>query len=220
MHRVYEKKIQKWIEESKKSLLIYGARQVGKTWLIREMLRRNDVSFCEYNLIERSDILSILSSTSEASEISERLALYTNIPLREKESVIFLDEIQQYPDVITKIKFLVEEGRFRYIMSGSNLGVELKGIRSVPIGYMEEWQMMPMNFEEFALACGVGETALLHMRDCFQKGIALDELIHKKLLKAFYYYLVTGGMPAVINVYNESHSLERIHAEQKNIVNM
>lgn len=219
MYRVYEKRIQNWIETGKKALLIYGARQVGKTWLIREMLKRNNISFCEYNLIERTDVLSFLETASEASEIAERLALYSDVPLREKESIVFLDEIQKYPDIVTKIKFLVDEGRFRYILSGSNLGVELKGIRSVPVGYMEEWQMMPMNYEEFALASGVSAAALSHMQECFRMRKAVDEIVHQKLIRSFYYYLVTGGMPAVVNVLNESHSLERIDTEQKNIIN-
>ena len=136
MYRLCEKKLQDWIENSSKALLIYGARQVGKTYLIREMLNRNNISFCEYNLIERSDILSFLKRADSAPEISEKLAMYSDTELTIKESVIFIDEIQLYPDIVTKIKFLVDEGRYRYILSGSNLGVELKGIRSIPVGYL------------------------------------------------------------------------------------
>ncbi|MCR5474941.1 MAG: AAA family ATPase, partial [Lachnospiraceae bacterium] len=146
MYRVYEKLIRDWINNSNKALLIYGARQVGKTYLIREILKQNNITFCEYNLIERNDILGFLSNANSASDISEKLALYSDVPLTEGESVIFLDEIQLYPDIVTKIKFLVDEGKYRYVLSGSNLGVELKGIRSVPVGYLESHQMFPMNF--------------------------------------------------------------------------
>lgn len=219
MYRLCEQKFQDWIDNSQKALLIYGARQVGKTYLVREMLQRNNISYCEFNLIERTDILNFLISADNSSDISAKLAMYSNIPLKEKESVIFLDEIQKYPDIITTIKFLVDEGKYRYVLSGSNLGVELKGIRSIPIGYMESWQMFPMNFEEFAIASGVSDAALSHMKDCFRSRQPVDRIINDKLLQAFYYYLIVGGMPAVVNVYNETHSLERIDQEQKNIIN-
>ena len=219
MYRKYEKRIGRWIADSKKALLIHGARQVGKTYLIRKMLQRNNISYCEYNLLERTDILSWLKDTEDAGEISRKLALYSNTPLKEGESVVFLDEIQKYPDIVTKIKFLVDEGKYRYILSGSNLGVELKNIRSIPVGYIEEWQMMPMNFEEFALNSGVSESMLQHMRDCYVDYNPVDEVVHKKLLQAFYYYLVVGGMPAVINEFNSTHSLERIDNEQHSIIN-
>ncbi len=219
MFRLYEEKIQRWIDRSQKALLIYGARQVGKTYLVREMLERNNISYCEYNLIERTDILNFLKNADNSSEISSKLALYSNVPLKENESVIFLDEIQKYPDIVTTIKFLVDEGKYRYVLSGSNLGVELKGIRSIPVGYMESFQMFPMNFEEFAIASGINAAALSHMKDCFHDRKPIDSIIHDKLSQAFYYYLIVGGMPAVVKIYNETHSLDRIDQEQKNIIN-
>ena len=165
MYREIEKKIQDWIDGSRKALLVYGARQVGKTYIIRKMLEQNDIRYCEYNLIEREDIVSVLEAVDDAGDISTRLAMYSDKPLTEKESVIFLDEIQRYPDIITKIKFLVDEGKYRYIISGSNLGVELR-----------------------------------------------------KLIQAFYYYLIVGGMPEAVNVYNATHSLNKIQEEQQSIV--
>ncbi|MBO6148072.1 MAG: ATP-binding protein [Lachnospiraceae bacterium] len=219
MYRIYEERIQKWIDESRKALLIYGARQVGKTYLIREMLKRNNISYCEYNFVERTDILEWLSKAEDAGDISNRLALYSDVPLKEGESVIFLDEIQKYPDIVSKIKFLVDEGKYRYILSGSNLGVELKNIRSIPVGYVDEWQMMPMNYEEFALNSGISGTMIEHMRDCYRSERPVDDIVHKKLLQAFYYYLVSGGMPTVVREYNASHNLERIDKEQRSIIN-
>ena len=165
MYREIEKKIQDWIDGSRKALLVYGARQVGKTYIIRKMLEQNDIRYCEYNLIEREDIVSALEAVDDAGDISTRLVMYSDKPLTEKESVIFLDEIQRYPDIITKIKFLVDEGKYRYIISGSNLGVELR-----------------------------------------------------KLIQAFYYYLIVGGMPEAVNVYNATHSLNKIQEEQQSII--
>ena len=219
MFRIYENRIQDWINNSKKALLIYGARQVGKTYLIRKILKRNNISYCEFNLIEREDIRNSLMQANDSTEISARLALYSDVPLKETESVIFLDEIQKYPDIVTKIKFLVDEGKYRYILSGSNLGVELKGIRSIPVGYLDSWQMFPMNYEEFALASGISEAMLDHVRECFMEKLPVDNIIHNKLIQTFYYYLIVGGMPAVVKVYNETHSLDSIDREQKNIIN-
>ena len=219
MFRIYENRIQDWINNSKKALLIYGARQVGKTYLIRKILKRNNIPYCEFNLIEREDIRNFLMQANDSTEISARLALYSDVPLKETESVIFLDEIQKYPDIVTKIKFLVDEGKYRYILSGSNLGVELKGIRSIPVGYLDSWQMFPMNYEEFALASGISEAMLDHVRECFMEKLPVDNIIHNKLIQTFYYYLIVGGMPAVVKVYNETHSLDSIDREQKNIIN-
>lgn len=137
MKRKYENKIQNWIDSSDKALLIYGARQVGKTYLIREMLNQNNISYFEVNFQEREDILNSISKLCTAEEISMKLALYSDIPLKEGKSVIFLDEVQLYPEIITKIKFLVDEGKYRYILSGSNHGVEFKGIKSIPVGYVD-----------------------------------------------------------------------------------
>ena len=137
MFRRDEARIQKWIDQGTGALLIYGARQVGKTWLIREMLKRNGIRFLEINLLERDDICKQLTNIDDARDLSKHLALYADQPLVPEKSVIFLDEIQLYPEIVTSIKFLVDEGKYRYVFSGSNLGVELKGIRSMPVGYVE-----------------------------------------------------------------------------------
>ena len=218
MKRQCEERIQEWIDNSEKALLIYGARQVGKTYVIREVLKRNNISFFEINLQERDDILKAISDISNAEELSMRLSLYSDVPLREKESVIFLDEIQLYPDIITKIKFLVDEGKYRFILSGSNLGVELKGIKSIPVGYVDMFQMYPMNLFEFAIALGVGEDVLSYIRECFDEENPVDEVIHKRMLNTFYYYLICGGMPAVVNEFITSRNLRAVREEQQSII--
>ena len=218
MKRQCEERIQEWIDNSDKALLIYGARQVGKTYVIREVLKRNNISFFEINFQERDDILKAISDISNAEELSMRLALYSDVPLIEKESVIFLDEIQLYPDIITKIKFLVDEGKYRFILSGSNLGVELKGIKSIPVGYIDMFQMYPMNLFEFAVALGVGEDVISYIRECFDEEKLVDEVIHKRMLNAFYYYLICGGMPAVVNEFIAARNLRAVREEQQSII--
>lgn len=218
MKRQYEDQIQKWIDTSSKALLIYGARQVGKTYLIREMLQRNNISYFEINFQERKDILNAISKLSNAEDISMRLALYSDAPLTEGTSVIFLDEIQLYPDIITKIKFLVDEGRYRFILSGSNLGVELKGIKSIPVGYIDMFQMYPMTLFEFADALGIGDNTISHLRDCFNNLKPVDEIIHRRMQNVFYYYLICGGMPSAVNEFISVRNLRAVRDEQQNII--
>lgn len=218
MKRQYEDQIQKWIDTSSKALLIYGARQVGKTYLIREMLQRNSISYFEVNFQERDDILNAISELSNAEDISMRLALYSDAPLKDGESVIFLDEIQLYPDIVTKIKFLVDEGRYRYILSGSNLGVELKGIKSIPVGYIDMFQMYPMTLFEFANALGIGDNTIEYLNDCFNDLKPVDEIIHQRMQNVFYYYLICGGMPSVVNEFISIRNLRAVRDEQQNII--
>lgn len=218
MKRQYENKIQNWINNSKKALLIYGARQVGKTYLIREMLKRNSISYFEINFQEREDILKAIKDLNNAEDISMRLALYSDEPLIEKESVIFLDEVQLYPEIITKIKFLVDEGKYRYILSGSNLGIELKGIKSIPIGYVDMFEMYPMNYLEFVEATKINQNTIDYLKECFDKLEPVDEIIHKRMLNAFYYYLICGGMPSVVDTFIKTRNLREVRDEQQNII--
>ena len=218
MKRQYEDKIQKWIDTSSKALLIYGARQVGKTYLVRKMLQQNNISYFEVNFQEREDILNAISGLNNAEDISMKLALYSNTELKEGESVIFLDEVQLYPDIITKIKFLVDEGRYRFILSGSNLGVEIKGIKSIPVGYLDMFQMYPMTLFEFAYALGIGDNTIEYLKKCFDELKPVDEIIHQRMINVFYYYLICGGMPSVVNEFIGTRNLRIVREEQQNII--
>ena len=218
MKRQYEDKIKKWIDTSSKALLIYGARQVGKTYLVRKMLQQNNISYFEVNFQEREDILNAISGLNNAEDISMKLALYSNTELKEGESVIFLDEVQLYPDIITKIKFLVDEGRYRFILSGSNLGVELKGIKSIPVGYLDMFQMYPMTLFEFAYALGIRDNTIEYLKKCFDELKPVDEIIHQRMINVFYYYLICGGMPSVVNEFINTRNLRIVREEQQNII--
>lgn len=219
MYRKYESFIQDWLDTSSKALLIYGARQVGKTYLVREMLKKNNVSFFEINLIEQTQLCKVLKETDDAHELVEKLSLYSNVSLKEKESIIFFDEIQQWPEIITKIKFLVDQGSYRYVLSGSNLGVELKGIKSIPVGYVQQFQMYPMDFMEFSLALGSKQEDWDYLKKCLNSSEPVDEIIHERMKKLFRYYLICGGMPAVVEVFRNKHTLGSVQQEQQNIVN-
>ena len=134
-------------DTSRKALLLTGARQVGKTYIVRKFGKANFASFVEFNFIRNEEVANIFRNVSDEHDILLRLSALTKTRLVPGNTLIFFDEVQACPEVITFIKFLVEEGSYRYILSGSLLGVELKNIRSVPVGYMKEVQLFPLDFE-------------------------------------------------------------------------
>ena len=220
MKREIESKIIKWFKNDNKALLISGARQVGKTYIIRESLKNLGIPFFEVNFILNQHIKEALNKADTVKDIIGIFKRNSKEILKEKESVIFLDEVQEYPDIITKIKFLVDEGSFKYILSGSLLGVGIKNIRSMPVGYLKELKMYPMSLFEFTKACGVNDETDNYLRECFKNKTKVDELTHNKMIDLFYTYLVTGGLPDVINTFFNSSNLTAIHETQKNIVNL
>lgn len=220
MKREIEAKIIKWLKESNQALLISGARQVGKTYTVRKVLNEHKINFCEINFILNPTLKEIISKTNDVKEIINIFKRNSAKPLKEKESVIFLDEIQAYPDMITKIKFLVDEGSFKYILSGSLLGVELNNIRSFPVGYLKELKMYPMTLFEFAKANNINDETLVYLNECFDSKKPVDTLTHDKMINVFYAYLATGGLPDVVNTFIKSGNLLDVHEIQKNIVNL
>ncbi len=204
-------------KEQKKALLITGARQIGKTFSIREFGKRYS-SFVEINFLENRTACSLFEKADNREEILLRLSMLAENPLVPGETLIFLDEVQECKEIVTAIKFLVEEGSYRYILSGSLLGVDLKDIRSVPVGYMDTVEMYPLDFEEFAVANGVSERVLRSLEDAFWKEKEVDTLIHDKMMELFRLYLIVGGMPAVVNKYLETNNLQEVIREQKSIL--
>lgn len=136
------------------------------------------------------------------------------------ETVVFFDEIQKCPEIVTKIKFLVDEGSFKYAMSGSLLGVELKGIASAPVGYLSILRMYPMDFEEFMVANNVSETTLDMLKEKFDTCRPVDEFIHQKLLSMFFVYLIVGGMPDAVKTYIDTKDIREVDKVQKDIVTL
>ncbi len=218
MYRFCEKKIKDWLKKGKDALLVSGARQVGKTYIIRKVLQEENLSYLEINFLERPDILQSLKKTDDINDFINRLRLYSSTPLVDKKSVIFFDEIQEFPEIVTKIKFLVDNSTFRYVLSGSLLGLELKTIRSVPVGYYEELKMYPMSFLEFCYAQNVSEDVFAHLLECFNKKRAVNSIIHNKILNLFSYYLLVGGMPRIVQTFLESGNLVKVDEEAKNII--
>ena len=202
----------------RKALLLTGARQVGKTYSVREFGRSHYESFVEFNFIRDKDACNIFRNVSDERDILLRISALSKGRLIPGKTLIFFDEVQVCPEAVTFIKFLVDEGSYRYILSGSLLGVELKDIRSVPVGYMSEVQMFPLDFEEFIRANGVGDDVICHLRNAFAERHSPDRLVHEKLLRYHLLYLITGGMPAVVQKYIDTNDIRQVLAEQKAIV--
>lgn len=210
--------IEEWLKRSDKALLVTGARQIGKTWLIREEIAKSGYRKFEVNFIDQPDLVDYLNVKMSANEFLVKLKMIMPEDCKPQETVVFFDEIQKCPEIVTKIKFLVEEGSFKYVMSGSLLGVELKGITSVPVGYLTVLRMYPMDFEEFMIANNVSKTTLEMLKAKFETCQPVDEFIHQKLLSLFFIYLIVGGMPDAVKIYIATKDIREVDKVQRDIV--
>ena len=218
--RKSETKIKNWIQDSKKALLVSGARQVGKTHSIRRCLDELGCDFLEINLIEQPELVPVIEASMSVEDLIINLSTATNYSFTKGETILFIDEIQEAKDIVTRIKFWVDEGSFRYILSGSLLGVELKNLRSAPVGYLEEIKMFPLDFEEFLLASNVQPEVIAHLRDCFDNERSVSDLIHNKMMEHFRRYLIVGGMPEAVKEYINSGDINKVTEIQLSIIEM
>ena len=211
--------IKDWYKESgKHALLISGARQVGKTFSIREALKEFGKDYLEVNLIEHPEARLIFESAVTIEDLLTGLSGVMAHSFIKGETIIFIDEVQELTDIVTKIKFWVDEGSFRYILSGSLLGIELKSLRSVPVGYLREITMFPLDFEEFLLASGVVSETIDDLKDCFSTHKPVTDVVHEKIMQHFVRYLVVGGMPEAVWEYVNSYDINKVDAIQKSII--
>ena len=219
-----KRKIDSYLEQfytrTNKALLVTGARQTGKSFSIRQYGTAHYENFVEINFIEQPGAAEILKGAKNSQDILVRLSLLTSTPLVAGKTLVFFDEVQECPEMVTAIKFLVDEGSYRYILSGSLLGVELKDLRSEPVGYMDVKDMYPLDFEEFLLAMGVSRQVTDGMQKAFEQQQPVDEFVHKKMMELFRLYLIVGGMPASVQKYVDTHNLQDVMAEQQAIIRL
>ena len=219
LERKFTQYLEDFIEnEPNKILLVNGARQIGKSFIIRYVGKKLFKHFVEINLKEDKEGEQIFADVQTTSDLYMRLSNYHSKHLGDKtDTLIFLDEIQSYPHLMTMLKFLNEEGKYRYIASGSQLGVALSQTPSVPIGSITIKQMYPLDFEEFLWATGIGKEWIGHIRESFLKEESLDKSTHELLLKRFQYYLLIGGLPEAVNKYLEDRNIVRVRTVHKDI---
>lgn len=214
--KAYERLLRWKNAESRKALCVLGARQIGKTTLIREFAKEHYEHFVEINFIEEPRAKEIFMGNQDADSIITNLTAYKMQPMEPGKTLVLFDEIQEYPDVRTAMKFLVEDGRFDYIESGSLLGVKFKDITSYPVGFEETYRMYPMDLEEFLWANGVQESTIDHLRECYESRTPVSLSIHNTLNKLFYSYIVIGGMPEAVQIYVDTHDVAKvIHFQQE-----
>ena len=217
IERKVEQRLERFRQEDK-ALLITGARQVGKTFIIREFGKQAYQSFIEINFLENKTAASLFENARDSRDLLLRLSAIADKPLIPGQTLIFFDEVQECPEIVTAIKFLVEEGSYRYILSGSLLGVDLKDIRSVPVGYMDIVRMYPLDFEEFALANRVSPNVIDALREAFEEKRPVDAVVHERMMALFRLYLVVGGMPAAVMKYLVTNNLRDVIGEQQAII--
>lgn len=219
LRRKIMKSYQDWLDAPQKTaLLVTGARQVGKTYSMKQFAQEHFKHVAVVDFVEHPDLVGIFQGAHGAKEILQRLSLAIEEPLVPGETLVFFDEVQECTEIVSAIKYLVEEGSFRYALSGSLLGVELEDIRSVPVGYTTDLRMYPLDFEEFCWSQGVEEGVFDELRACWNDLRPIDPFVHKRLLNLYSKYLVIGGMPAAVASFNGT-DLGQVRTVQENIRN-
>lgn len=204
--------------DSKRVLVVTGARQVGKSYIIRHVGNQLFTNVIEINLIKDFEGDKLFEKVNTTDDFYFTLGLIAGNRLGNVDNtLIFLDEIQQYPHLLTMLKFLKQENRYEYIVSGSLLGVTLKQSTSIPIGSIRILRMYPLDFEEFLIANNISSTTIANMRASFDANQSLPEAIHNKILSIFKRYLLVGGMPDAVNAYLETRNIVKVREIHRDI---
>ena len=204
--------------ESERILLIDGARQVGKTYIIRYVGKKLFHNFIEINMLEDSVGDRLFENATTVDDFYLRVSAIKGELMGDmKDTLIFIDEIQAYPHLLTMLKFLRDDNRFTYIASGSLLGVTLSETTSIPIGSIRKVRMFPLDFEEFLYASGMNEFAVAILRKKFENRESLDEAMHGRMMDLFKRYLLVGGLPAAVNAYLETKNIQTVREIQREI---
>ena len=219
LYRKIARRIEEYLSsDSKQLLLIDGARQTGKSYIVRWVGQRMFPNYIEINMEEDRLGDRVFAQARTVSDFYLALSIVAGDRMKDKRStLVFIDEIQAYDHLLTLVKFLMADGRFTYIASGSQLGVALKNTQSVPLGSIRMERMYPMDFEEFMLANGVGGELIGAMRERFRKQEAMPEALHNKLMDLFRKYLLVGGLPAAVDSFVKNSNVVEFRRIQKDV---
>lgn len=221
LYRKIQSTLEKYLNsDSNKVLVLDGARQVGKTFIIRHVGRKLFKNYIEINLKEDAEGNQAFSQVRTVKDFYLQLSVLAGEKMgNKKDTLVFLDEIQSYPHLLTMLKFLKADDRFTYIASGSLLGVALAQSTSIPIGSIETHHLYPLDFEEFLMANGVGQEVLDHLRECFDNRQSLDLALHNIIFKHFKRYLLCGGLPDAVNTFLSTDNIVELRQLQSEIHN-
>ena len=216
------RKIEAYIEDylksdSNKILIVDGARQIGKTYIINNVGQRLFENYIEINLLEDSINSRLFANVKSVEDFYLQVSMLAGDKMKEHNTLIFLDEIQEYPELLTLLKFLKKDNKFTYIASGSLLGVTLSRSSSIPIGSIEVKHMYPLDFEEFLYANGFNSFSIDALKSKYNNKESLDESTHLKIMDLFKKYLLVGGMPDAVNAYLESKNIVNVRTIQSEI---
>ena len=218
LYRKIQKDIENHLQNSDKVLMLEGARQTGKSYIIRYVCTKMFKNYVELNLADDKQGDRNFAGVRQTSDFYLQLSAVAGDKLGGKDdTIVFLDEIQEYPHLISLLKALRQENRFHYIASGSLLGITLRQDTFIPMGSVTIMDMYPLDFEEFLIANGVGEDVIEHMRTQFRRDAALSEALHGKMLDYFKKYLLVGGFPDNVNVFVKSRNITEIRRQQADI---
>lgn len=205
--------------KSRECLLVKGARQVGKTFIIERFGRENYESYIYLNFYKNPEYKEIFDGSLDAVEIYKKISLYLNdVRFSDNNTLIFLDEIQDCPNARTALKFLAIDDRYDVIASGSLLGIHYREIASIPVGYEKTIEMYSLDFEEFLWASGKSEQAIAALKEYFDKKEKVSGGIHEQFMNLLREYLVVGGMPEAVNTFLETNNYQEVFAVQKKIL--
>lgn len=201
-----------------KILIIDGARQIGKTFIIRYVCKEMFKNYIEINMLEDFLGEKNFENVRTINDFYLQLSIkFGNLLNEKKNTIIFLDEIQTYPQLITLLKFLKTDNRYTYIASGSLLGVTLSDTLSIPMGSITVKRMYPLDFEEFLYANGFNEDAINYLKNKFLKLESLDINLHNKILDLFKKYLIVGGLPDAVNNFIGNYNIVKLRELQNEI---
>lgn len=220
LRRKIEKELYEWKnKEDKMCLVVKGARQVGKTYIIDKFAKENYKNYIYMNFDEMPSYKDIFNGDLDPETIIKQITLnIPNVNLEPHETIIFLDEIQNCPRARTALKFLSIDKRFDVIASGSLLGINYEDVPSFPVGYVENLEMYSLDFEEFLWANGMSEEGIGYLREYFEKNEEVPSSTHNKMMNMFKEYIVVGGMPRVVNEYITTHNFSKVLKIQRDII--
>ena len=222
LYRKIRSKIEDFLKNSpNKILLVEGARQIGKTYIIRDIGNKMFPNFIEINMAEDKIKNRDFENIKSVEDFYLKISSFAGEKMKSREdTLIFIDEIQEYPELITLLKFLNDDGKYRFIASGSLLGITLAEITSIPIGTIEIMKMYPLDLEEFMIANGFGDTYINYLKENFKNRKSLDEKEHNKVMDIFKKYLLVGGMPDAVNSFIEKNNIKEVRMIHENIINL
>lgn len=204
--------------DSNRMLMVDGARQIGKSYIIRHIGKKMFSNYIEINMEEDKLGERIFAEARTTKDFYISLSVVAGDRMKERNNtLVFIDEIQAYDHLLTLVKFLMQEKRFTYVASGSLLGITLKNTQSVPMGSLDVEHMYPMDFEEFLIANNVGASAIDAMRGCFNEHKSLSESMHNKMMDLFKKYLIVGGLPRAVETFVETRNIVEIRSVQNEV---